>query len=265
MAMRALKSTTIQFGMVVMPVKVYPATQDKSVGMFNQIHAVCGSRIKMPKTCPKCNRAVEARELVKGYSLGKTKDGEEQFIYVTDQELESLPLETAQNIVIDAFIPASKIVDPRWFESCYLLSPDDAAVRPFVLFARTMETCNTYGIAKVALKEQKEHLCVIRPFAGMLMLQTLHWADELRDYSEIMVSANVSEKEMELAKTLITAMTRDVDLSSYKDEYRKAVLELIAAKQDGRAIEVTPVIKPASSDMVDALMASLKAVGAGVN
>jgi DNA end-binding protein Ku len=207
--MRPIKSTTIQCGLVVLPVKIYPSTQDKTVGLFNQIHAVCGSRIKMPKTCPKCNRAVEAGELVKGYSLGKVKGGEEKFIYVTDQELENLPLETAQNIAIDAFVPAEKIADPRWFESCYFLSPEDTAVRPFVLFARTMEALNSVGIAKVALKEQKEHLCVVRPFAGMLMLQTLHWADELRDYTEIMVSANVSEKEMELAKSLITAMKGD--------------------------------------------------------
>lgn len=217
----------------------------------------------MPKTCPKCNRAVEAGELVKGYSLGKVKGGEEKFIYVTDQELEALPLETAQNIAIDAFVPAEKIADPRWFESCYFLSPDEAAVRPFVLFARTMEACSTYGVAKVALKEQKEHLCVVRPFAGMLMLQTLHWADELRDFSEIMVSANVSEKEMELAKTLITAMTREVDLATYQDEYRKAVLELVAAKQEGRTIETPVVPKAAIPDVVDALLASLKAVGAG--
>jgi len=265
MAMRPLKSTTIQFGMVVMPVKVYPATQDKSVGMFNQIHAACGSRIKMPKTCPKCNRPVEAGELIKGYSLGKVKGGEEKFIYVTDQELESLPLETSQNIAIDAFVPADKIADPRWFESCYFLSPDDAAVRPFVLFARTMEALNSVGVAKVALKEQKEHLCVVRPFAGMLMLQTLHWADELRDYSEIMVSANVSEKEMELAKTLITAMTKEVDLTSYQDEYRKAVLELIVAKQEGRTIESPIAPKAAIPDVVDALLASLKAIGVGTS
>lgn len=263
MAIRALKSTTIQFGMVVMPVKVYPATQDKSVGMFNQIHSVCGSRIKMPKSCPKCNRAVEAGELVKGWSLGKVKGGEEKYIFVTEQELDNLPLETAPNIAIDAFVPMAKIADPRWFESCYFLSPDDTAVRPFVLFAKTMEACGTYGVAKVALKEQKEHLCVVRPFAGMLMLQTLHWADELRDYSELMVSANVSEKEMELAKTLITAMTKEVDLASYQDEYRKAVLELIAAKQEGRTIGAPVAPKAATQDVVDALLASLKAVGVG--
>jgi DNA end-binding protein Ku len=265
MAMRPLKSTTIQFGMVVMPVKIYPATQDKSVGMFNQIHAACGSRIKMPKTCPKCNRPVEAGEMVKGYSLGKVKGGEEKFIYITDQELENMPLETAQNIAIDAFVPAEKIADPRWLESCYFLSPEDTAVRPFVLFARTMENINSVGVAKVALKEQKEHLCIVRPFAGMLMLQTLHWADELRDYSEIMVSTNVTEKEMELAKSLITAMTKEVDLASYQDEYRKAMLELIAAKQAGRSIAAPVAPKPAASDMVEALLASLKAVGAGTS
>jgi DNA end-binding protein Ku len=265
MAMRALKSTTVQFGMVVMPVKVYPATSDKNTGMFNQIHAVCGSRIKMPKTCPKCNRAVEAGELVKGYSLGKVKGGEEKFIIVTEQELEALPLQTAVNIAIDGFVPMAKVSDPRWFESCYFLAPEETAVRPFVMFAQAMEACGTYGIAKVALKESKEHLCVVRPFEGMLMLQTLHWADELRDYSELRVSANVSVKELELAKTLITAMTKEISLADYTDEYRKALLELVAAKQEGKAPPTAiapPVVVP---DMVDALLASLKAVGAAAN
>jgi DNA end-binding protein Ku len=249
--------------MVVMPVKVYPATSDKSVGMFNQIHSVCGSRIKMPKTCPTCDKTVEAGELVKGWSLGKDKDKVEKYIIVTDQELEALPLETAVNIAIDGFVPMAKVADPRWFESCYFLSPEETAVRPFVMFAKALASSQVYGIAKVALKEQKEHLCVIRPFEGMLMLQTLHWADELRDWSELSVSANVSDKELDLAKSLIKAMTKDINLASYQDEYRKAVLGLIAAKQEGRILSA-PVVAPKSTpDMVDALLASLKAMGAG--
>ena len=261
MAMRALKSTTIQFGMVVMPVKVYPATSDKSIGMFNQIHAVCGSRIKMPKTCPKCDRAVEAGELVKGWSLGKVKGGEEKYIIVTEQELEALPLETAVNISIDGFVPADKIADPRWADKPYFLAPEETAARAFVMFAKAMEASGKLGIAKVALKEQKEHLCVIRPFNGILMLQTLHWADELRDYSELMVSANVSDKELELAKSLINAMTKDIDLGTYQDEYRKAVLELVAAKPEGKTLPVAAIAPKPATDMVDALLASLKAAG----
>lgn len=265
MAMRALKSTTIQFGMVVMPVKIYPATSDKSVGMFNQIHSVCGSRIKMPKTCPKCDRAVEAGEMVKGYSLGKGADKQEHFVIVTDEELDSLHLETAVSIAIDGFVPMAKVADPRWFESCYFLAPEETAVRPFVMFAKALEACGSYGVAKVALKEQKEHLCVVRPFEGMLMLQTLHWADELRDYSELAVSANISEKELALAKQLITAMTKDINLASYQDEYRKAVLELVQAKIEGKALPIAAVAPKVSTDMVDALLASLNAVGAGTN
>jgi DNA end-binding protein Ku len=263
MAMRALKSTTVQFGMVVMPVKVYPATQDSNTGMFNQIHAVCGSRIKMPKTCPKCNRTVEAGELVKGYSLGKVKGGEEKFIIVTDDQLDALPLETAVNIAVDGFVPMAKIADPRWFESCYYLAPEEVAIRPFVMFSKAMEACGTYAVAKVCLKEQKEHLCVVRPFDGMLMLQTLHWANELRDYSELRVSANISEKELTLAKTLIQAMTKEIDLSAYIDQYRVAVLQLISSIQEGKALpEIVAPKQQSAPDMVDALLASLAAVGA---
>lgn len=265
MAMRALKSTTVQFGMVVMPVKVYPATSDKGTGMFNQIHSTCGSRIKMPKWCPKCDRQVSGEELVKGYPLGKIKGGEERYVIVTEQELAAIPLETAVNIAIDAFVPVAAVTDPRWFESCYFLAPEETATRPFVMFARAMEASGVYGVAKVALKENKEHLAIIRPFEKMLMLQTLHWADELRDYTELLVSANVSDKELELAKTLITAMTKEVNLASYTDQYREAVLELVAAKQEGREVVAVAGPPPVSTDMVDALLASLQAVGAAAN
>jgi DNA end-binding protein Ku len=263
--MRALKSTTISFGMVVMPVKVYPGTVKMSVGMFNQIHTECGSRIKMPKSCPKCNRTLEAGEITKGYSLGKGPDGQEKFLMITEEDLASIPLQTARNIAIDAFVPSGSITDPRWFDDLYFLSPEESATRPYALFAKTMEACDVYGVAKVCLKEEKEHLCVIRPINGMLAMQILRWADELRDYREIMVSANVTEKEMTLAKTLITAMTKEVNLADYHDEYRLALLELIAAKLDGKVITAPPVVKQAEPDMVEALMASLKAVGAKTN
>jgi DNA end-binding protein Ku len=133
------------------------------------------------------------------------------------------------------------------------------------MFAKALEACGSFGVAKVALKEQKEHLCVVRPFEGMLMLQTLHWADELRDYREIAVSANVSERELALAKQLITAMTKDIKLSDYTDEYRKAVLELVAAKIEGKAPPTVVAAPKVVPDMVDALLASLNAVGAGTN
>ncbi len=259
--MRSLKSTTIQFGMVVMPVKLYPATQDKSVSLFNQIHATCGTRIKMPKTCPRCDRPVDASEIVKGYSLGKVK-GEEQFIIITDDELEALPLETASNIAIQGFIPEKMITDPRWYEECYFISPEETAKRPFVLFAKAMETTGMVGVAKVCLKSQKEHLCIIRHFDGMLLLQTLHWADELRDYSEIRVSANISDKELELAQTLIKAMAKDIDLANFRDEYREAVMELVAAKQEGKPTPAPSTQPKIETDMVEALLQSLKMAGA---
>ncbi|MDD5229748.1 MAG: Ku protein [Candidatus Marinimicrobia bacterium] len=258
---RALKSTTVQFGMVVMPVKVYPATQDKSVGMFNQIHRECGGRIKMPKTCPQCNRAVDGSELVKGFPLGKNKEGKEEYVIITEEELESLPLETSVNIAIDAFVSSEEMEDPRIPTNCYYMSPEDTAKKPFVMLVKAMEDTGKWAVAKVALKEQKEHLCLIRPFGGILILQTLHWSDEIRDFTELKVEARLNDKELELAKSLVNAMTKEVDLSSYKDEYRKAVIELVTAKREGKNV-LSPVAVPKASNddaMMDALLASIVA------
>ena len=165
------------------------------------------------------------------------------------------------NIAIDGFLPADKVADPRWADKCYYLAPEETATRSFVLFAKAMEATGKIGIAKVALKEQKEHLCVVRPFNGLLMLQTLHWADELRDYTELMVSANVTDKELELGKMLINAMSKEIDPASYQDEYRKSVLELVAAKMEGKPVPAAVAPPPVAPDMVDALLASLAAVG----
>jgi len=261
MALRALKSTTVSFGMVVMPVKVYPSTGSTDKSSFNQIHTACGTRIKMPKSCPKCNKVLEAGEISKGYSLGKGADGQEKFLLLTEADLDSIPLETAQNIAIDAFVPAEALVDPRWLEDVYILAPEPTAIRPYSLFSKAMRESNVFGVAKVCLKEQKEHLAIVRPFDDMLALQMLRWGDELRDYTELKVFANVSDKELDMAKMLIKAMVKPVDLKSYQDEYKVALLKLIQAKLDGKVIEQPVAVKQAEPDMMDALMASLAAVG----
>ena len=126
---------------------------------------------------------------------------------------------------------------------------------------RAMEELGVSGIAKVAMRE-KEHLCLISPYDGMLLLEILHWADELKPYGELKADAAVSDKEMEMAKALIGAMTGPVQMSSYTDGYREAMVELINAKIEGREVTPAQAPKQQEADLVDALMASLKAVKA---
>lgn len=252
--MRSMWKGSLGFGMVAIPVKMYKSVEDKAIH-FNQLHSVCNTRIQMPKYCPTCLKQVEASEIIKAYPLDAKAN---QYVPVTSEELENLPLSSLKAIQVEAFV--KNIDDPRWFDTSYVLAPDEVGVKAFVLFAKTMEELGLIGIAKIAIRD-KENLCSIRPQDGILILQTMYWGEELRDYGELIPFADVSEKEMEMAKTLLNAMTKEVDLYSYKDTYRKALVDLIAAKLEGRAIEAPPEPKKQEGDLLDQLLASIQAAG----
>jgi DNA end-binding protein Ku len=247
---------SIGFGMVQIPVKLYKSVEAKDI-RFHTLHTVCGSRIQMPKWCPKCEKHLPPEELVKGYPLDE-KAG--SYVQVNGQDFEMLPLSSIKSIQVDGFVPS--IDDPRWFDSTYVLSPEEVGVHAFVLFAKAMKEMNLLGIGKIAIRD-RESLCAVRPDeTGLLFLQTLFWGDELRDYSDLHVGADVSEKEMEMAKMLIKAMVKPIQLDAYKDNYRDALVELISAKLEGRKLEPLPEAKKPEGDLVEQLMASLKAVEA---
>jgi len=244
---------SLGFGMVAIPVKMYKAVEEKSIH-FNQLHEACGTQVKMPKYCPTCDRQVEASEIIKAYPLD-AKAG--KFVPVTSEELGNLPLDSIKSIKVDGFIKG--IEDPRWFNTAYVLAPEEVGAKAFVLFTKAMEESGVIGIAKISVRE-RESLCAVRPFGGVLILQTMHWGDELRDYGELIPFADVSEKEMEMAKALITGMTSEIDLDSYQDDYRKALVELISAKLEGRTIEAPVAPVKQEGDLLEQLLASLKAV-----
>jgi len=253
--MRAIKSFSLGFGMVAIPVKLYGATDDKGVGLLNNLHSECKSRLKQPKYCPTCEKMLEGTdEIIKGYEISKGN-----YIPVTPAELDSIRVESNANIVVQGFAKSELLGDPRWVKDSYLLSPDEPGAKAFVLFVKAMEAAGVIGISKISIRE-KEQLCAIVPFNGLLLLQTIHWADELRDYSELMVFASITDQEMGMANQLIGAMTKDIDLASFKDEYREALVEMLEAKTLGQSYEpIKP--KKQEADLTSALEASLKAMG----
>lgn len=260
MTQRSIWKGALGFGMVNIPVKLYGATEDKRKDFsLTSMHSECGSQVKMPKFCPTCNKHFSAElgnlnELVKAYPLS-----EDKLLPLLEEELANLPLKSAKSITVEHFIAGGSewLSDPRWFKDAYFLAPDDVGQKAFALFLKAMDELGVYGIAKIAMRG-KEHLCVISPFNGLLMLETIHWADEIRDMHELIApSVSFSEKEMELAKTLIQAMTSQVDPSAYEDEYRKALTELIEAKIEGKTITPVTVPQSTNADLVSSLLASL--------
>lgn len=253
MAPRAIWKGSMGFGMVNVPVKLFSATDEKAVH-FNQIHKECGSRIQMPKVCPKCDRKVEASELVKGYPVG-----DDQFVLMEETDFANLPVKSLKTIDVVAFVNASDI-DVRHYNKGYLIAPDDAGTKAFSLFLQAMGKVKRVGIAKLGFRE-REHLAAIRAFNGVILLQTLYYADELRSIEEVKPKqVEVSDQEMELAvKLLLTLADDNMDMGQFKDEYRDVLLGVIEAKLNGTPIAAPVVEETPQMDTVDALMASIEA------
>jgi DNA end-binding protein Ku len=262
--MRSIWKGSINFGMVSIPAKLYTATDDLKVS-FHQYHQPCGNRIKMPKVCPVCDADKTGTEILdregfpiqKGYELN-----EEKAVLLQDADFWGLPLASIKQIEIVEFVEAAKI-DIRAYDSCYYLTCETPGTKAFLLFLNAMQTAKLVGIAQLA-RLDKEHLCVVRPFRGIMLLRTLHYADELKPYEELVPKqgAMITERETEMALTLVNAMKTDFDLTKFHDKYREALEKMIEAKISGETVAV-PQGKPPVSDVADALMASLKLVGAG--
>jgi DNA end-binding protein Ku len=252
MAYRSIWKGSINFGMVAIPAKLFTATDDKRVS-FHQYHSECQSRLQMPKWCPVCQRKVETSEIKRGYELS-----ESQHIILEEQDFQSLPLKSLKQIEVVQFVNGAEI-DIRAVTDCYFLSCEDVGAKAFTLFLKAMQSANLVAIAKLTYRE-REHLSVIRAYDGIMLLQTLHYADELRPYDELRPrQVTISDKEMEMALALINTMTGKFDLADYHDDYREALEQLIQAKLNGEVITAPAEIAPVSDgDMVDALMRSIK-------
>jgi DNA end-binding protein Ku len=245
---------TISFGLVSIPVKLYTAASSASVS-FNQLHGVCGSRIKQQTFCPTCNQTVERSSLVKGYEVSK-----DQYVRVSDEELKSLEGEASKSIDIAGFVPLAT-VDPIYFEKTYYLGPEKGGEKAYRLLAEAMAKSERVALAKFVMRG-KESLVLIRSAQDGLMLHTMYFADEVRSFAEIErgKDAKFRDAEMDLALKLIDGLTTDAfDPEEFTDEYRQRVLDMINAKVEGQEIvTLTPEApKGRVIDLMEALKESL--------
>ncbi len=249
---RSIWNGVISFGMVSIPVKLFTATQSKDVS-FHQLHTECNSRIKQQLYCPVDDRVVTRDELVRGYEFAK-----DQHVIVTDEDLEKLPLPSAHTIELSAFVEGEAI-DPVFYERSYYLAPDEVGVKPFALLMRALKEKQLTAIAKVSLRN-KEQLCALRPQDGTLMLETLYYPDEIRVEKGEAPDVEVSDRELDMAYSLIDLLTEPFDPEKYHDEYRTALMEIIEAKLQGQeVVEQLPLPETKVVDLMAALKASVEA------
>lgn len=251
---RSIWKGQINFGMVSIPAKLYGATDDKKVGL-HQYHRDCGSRLSMLKYCPACDRKLESHEIERGYELSK-----EQHIILTEGDLASLPLASLKTIEIVEFVDPTEI-DIRSYASSYFLGCEDVGAKAYRLFLNAMEKVGVVGVAKLAYRD-REHLSVVMPYGGIMLLQTLHYSDELRAYDELKPrQAALADNEMEMAEKLVSAMVAEFDPSKYSDHYREALENLIERKLAGEVITTSTPEQQPISDVADALIKSLELAG----
>lgn len=251
----SLGSGTISFGLVSIPVRLYTAAQSANV-RFNMLHKKCGNRVKQQYYCPVDNEVVERSDIVKGYEHAK-----DQYVQVSDDELKAVEGEASQVIDIAEFVPLPK-VDPIFFENTYYLGPDKSGEKAYRLLADAMAKTNRVALAKFVMRG-KESLVLIRPAQGGLMLHTMYFADELRDFGEVDKGedARIKPGELELATRLIDELSSDeFKPEQYKDEYRLRVLDMLNMKIEGKEVAtVGPQVQRAQViDIMDALKKSLE-------
>jgi DNA end-binding protein Ku len=247
----SLVSATVSFGLVSIPVKLYTAASSKNVS-FNLLHAKCGSRIRQQNFCPKCDEVVERSALVRGYEFRK-----DEYVQLSEEELKSLEQDESKSIDIAEFVPLPK-VDPIYFEKTYYLGPDKGGEKAYRLLAEAMAKTDRVALAKFVMRG-KESLVLIRSAQSGLMLHTMYYADEIRNFAEIDKGegAKVREGEIGLALNLIEQLSSaDFNLDQYEDEYRARVLEFVEQKVAGKVIAKAPQ-QPKRGQVID-LMAALK-------
>lgn len=255
MAPQAIGSGMISFGLVTIPVKVYSASRASESISFNLLHKDCGSRLKQQYVCQRDGQTVERGEMVKGYEFSKG-----QYVLFTDEELKALEEKSNQTIEITEFVPASAI-DPVYFDKAYYLGPDRQGDKAYRLLAKAMEETGRWAVARYGARG-RNYLVVLRPNGSGLVMQQLHYAHEVRPFSEIGLvdGAEIREQELKLALLLAEQVSADTFVvENYLDDRRTKLQELVDRKVAGEQVTTTEVEEPRGQviDLMEALRQSL--------
>jgi DNA end-binding protein Ku len=254
MAPRAIGSGTISFGLVSIPVKLYSSSVASSEVHFNMLHSKCGSRLKQRYVCVRDNEEVSREDTVKGYEFAK-----DQYVTFTEEELKAVAEDSTKAIEITEFVPADK-VDPLYFDKAYYLGADKGGDRAYTLLRQAMATTGRSALAKYAARG-KQYLVLLRAVDGGIVMQQLHYADELRSLSDLdIATVDVKDAELKLAVQFIEQLASDeFRPEQYEDEVKLRLQKAIQKKVEGEEVVVGQPEQPRAQiiDLMEALKASL--------
>jgi DNA end-binding protein Ku len=253
MAPRSIWNGTITFGLVAVPVKVYSATESKTVH-FREVHAKDGSPIEHRRICPKDNKEIDYDDIVKGFEVSKGR-----WVELTDEEIAAAAGSQSRRIEIDHFVPFDEI-DPDFYERAYYLGHRDKGKDAYALLHAALEKSGRAGVGHWVF-HNRERTVVLRPLEDALAIHTMRFADELVDPEEFelaRVQRKPSDREIKMAAALVEGLHTKFDPTDYEDQYREAVLEVIRRKAAGKNIEPPEDVETEpADDLLAALEASL--------
>jgi DNA end-binding protein Ku len=260
MSAHPIGSATLSFGLVSVPVKMFSTGESAAAISFNLLHAKDGARLKQQYLCSKDGEKVEREEMVKGYKLP-----EGGYVTFTKQELKELEEKGNNTIEVMEFVPAAQ-VDRVFLEKSYFLGPDKGGERAYRLLSEALKQTGRVAVGQYAARG-KQYLVSVRPAANGLVMEQLHYGDEVRSIAEVPIpKIEVKKPELNLAVQIVEqAASASFQPDKYEDNVRKKVLEQIQQKVEGKEITEEPTEAPKTQiiDLMEALKASLKGKGAG--
>lgn len=258
--MRAIWTGSIAFGLVNVPVKLYSATEDHDVRM-HQVHAKDGGRIRNQHRCQECGKVIDFDDIVKAYD-----DGDHRVI-LTHEDFEALPADDSSDLDVLQFVPSDQI-DPIMLEKAYFLEPTSKTPKAYLLLRQTLTDTDRTAIVKLTLRT-RTRLAVLRVCGKLLMIQTLRWADEIRDvdFKGVDSRAKISKKELEMSAELVDSYSEDFTPEEFTDDYQEELRKLIDAKiESGDSLDLEKTFSDdedddeSSGDVVDLMEALRKSV-----
>lgn len=256
--MRAIWTGSIAFGLVNVPVKLYSATENHDVRM-HQVHDKDGGRIRYQRRCEECDEIVEYSDIERAYD-----DGDHRVIIHKD-DFEALPSDDADDIEVLQFVPSDDI-DSIMLEKAYFLEPTSKTPKAYLLLRQTLDETDRTAIVKITLRT-RTRLAILRTCGKTLMIQTLRWADEIRDadFKGVNSRAKISDKELEMSKQLVESYSEEFTPEEFEDDYQVELRKLIDAKiESGDTVDLEETFaededddEDTGGDVVD-LMAALR-------
>jgi DNA end-binding protein Ku len=244
---RPLWTGTISFGLVSVPVGMFAATESKEL-RFHFLDKRDLSPVGYDKVRKDTGEHVDSDEIVRGFEVEKG-----QYVPLEDEDLDRLDIELTKTIEILEFVSLEEI-DPIYFRKAYYLLPQEGGEKPYRLLVRALEETGKVGVAKVVIRN-KQHLAALRPWQGILLLETMYYADEVRQPETVDGKVSVRKPEVEMAKSLVENLSGSFDPEKYDDTYRKELLELLRAKAEGQPLPEPE--REQEGEVVD-LMAALR-------